>query len=87
MLNSFAVITLNPYRKYRYMGGGGLLMYVNENIPSRILSFHKTAEDIEVLCVEINLKKQKWFVEGIYRPPCMQKQYFIQCSLSSDANR
>ena len=68
----------NPHRRDRCVGGGGgLLMYVNENIPSRILRIHESPDDIEILSVEINLKKQKWCILGIYRPPSMQKQYFI----------
>ena len=48
-----------PHRKDRNLGGGGLLMYVNENIPSRILVEHTIPGDIEILCVKINLRKQK----------------------------
>ena len=52
----------HPHRRDRCLGGGGLLMYVNEDIPSRWLKSHETPDDIEILCVEINLKKQKWVV-------------------------
>ena len=55
----------HPHRRDRCLGGGGgggLLMYVNENIPSRLLKSHDTPEEIQILCVEINLKKQKWVV-------------------------
>ena len=48
-----------PYRRDRSIGGGGLLMYINDNIPSRILNEHSLPADMEVLCVEMNLKKQK----------------------------
>ena len=65
-----------PHRKARALGGGGMLMYVNENIPSRMLKEHTLPDDIEVMCVEINLKKQKWVIMGIYRPPNMNKTYF-----------
>ena len=58
-----------PHRKDRTFGGGGLLMYVNENIPSRKLNEHTIPDDVEITCVEINLKKQKWVLMGIYRPP------------------
>ena len=34
-------------------------MYVNDNIPSRILNQHTIPDDVEIMCVEINLKKQK----------------------------
>ena len=66
-----------PYRRDRCLGGGGLLMYVNEDIPSRILTPHVIRDDIEILCVEINLRKQKWLIMGIYRPPGMNAVYFI----------
>ena len=66
-----------PYRKDRCLGGGGLLMFVNDNIPSRILNAHVIPGDIEILCVEINLKKQKWVIIGIYRPPNMNEMYFF----------
>ena len=49
----------HPHRGDRCLGGGGLLMYVNDDIPSRLLKSHETPDDIEILCVEINLKKTK----------------------------
>ena len=66
-----------PHRKDRCIGGGGLLMYVNEDIPSRQLKTHILPNNIEILCVEINLKKQKWCILGIYRPPNMDLKYFM----------
>ena len=66
-----------PHRKDRCLGGGGLLMYVNENIPSRKLIDHNIPIDVEIMCVEINLKKQKWVLMGIYRPPNMDERYFL----------
>ena len=67
-----------PHRKDRILGaGGGLLLYVNENIPSRKLTEHTLPDDIEILCVEVNLRKQKWVLIGIYRPPKMNEAYFL----------
>ena len=66
-----------PHRKDRKLGAGGLLMYVNENIPSRLLNGHTMPADIELICVEINLKKQKWLIMGVYRPPNMSETYFL----------
>ena len=59
----------NPYRKDRTLGERGLLMYVNENILSRTLHEHSMPDDIEILCVEIILRKQKWVLLGKYPPP------------------
>ena len=49
-----------PHRRDRALGGGGLMLFVNENIPSKKLTEPILPEDIEILCAEINLKKQKW---------------------------
>ena len=38
---------------------------------------HVIPEDIEIISVEINLKKQKWVLLGIYRPPKMNENYFL----------
>ena len=48
-----------PHRKDRVLGVGGLLLYANEDIPSRQLKEHILHDDIEILCVEINLKETK----------------------------
>ena len=66
-----------PHRRDRVLGAGGLLMYVNEDIPSRLLNEHSAPNDLELICVEINLKKQKWLIMGIYRPPKMSETYFL----------
>ena len=49
----------NAIGKTEVWGGGGLLMYANENIPSRLLEEHVIPNDTEIICVEINLRKQK----------------------------
>ena len=68
----------SPHRRDRVKGGGGgLIMYVNEDIPSRLLKEHHAPDDIEVICVEINLRKEKWVIIGIYRPPSMNDTYFL----------
>ena len=66
-----------PHRKDRVLGGGGLLMYINDSIPSRKLEEQTTPDDIEIVRVEINLKKQKWVIIGIYNPPNMNNKYFL----------
>ena len=46
-----------PYRRDRNRNGGGVMIYVREDIPSDILIKHKTQENIEAIFVEINLRK------------------------------
>ena len=44
-----------PYRLDRNGGGGGILIYAREDIPTRILTLRDFPHDIEGLFVEINL--------------------------------
>ena len=48
-----------PYRKDLSAKSGGLLVYVNGSIPSKVLKVPDCPSDIQVIPVEINLKKQK----------------------------
>ena len=50
------------YRKELTARSGGLLVYVNGDIPSRMISTRDCPGDIQILPVEMNLKKQKWLV-------------------------
>ena len=55
----------NPYRLDINGCSGGLLVYVNENIPSRILTSFEFESDIQIIPVETNLRKVKWVVFSI----------------------
>ena len=66
-----------PYRKDLSTKSGGLLVYVNSNIPSKVLKIPDCPSDIQVIPVETNLKKQKWLVIAIYTPRSQCKNYFI----------
>ena len=46
----------HPHRRDTCLGGRGTFNVCNEDIPSRLLKSHGTPDDIEILCVEINLK-------------------------------
>ena len=54
-----------PYRKDRSKCGGGVLLYVREDIPSKLLQF-KYDNDIECIIVEISINKRKWLILGLY---------------------
>ena len=66
-----------PYRKDVLGKSEALLVYVNSNIPPKGLKARDYSGDIQVIHVEINLKKQKWLVEAIYTPLSQCKYYFI----------
>ena len=56
-----------PYRLDRNRDGGGILIYVREDIPSKLLSKHNFTQYVEGLFVEINLRKTKLLLFGGYR--------------------
>ena len=66
-----------PYRLDRNRCGGGILVYVREGIPSRLLKGHKFPHGIEGLFVEINLRKTKCLLCGTYHPPSQNDKYFF----------
>ena len=55
------------YRLDRTTHGGGLLLYVREDIPSKVLfpNFH---EKFECITIEFNIFKKKWLLCGTYNP-------------------
>ena len=63
MLKNFGI----PYRLGRNSNGGGLLLYVQEDIPPKFLKV-KSDCNIESICVEVSLRKTKWFINGLYNP-------------------
>ena len=56
-----------PYRYDRNSMGGGLLLYVRDDIRTKLLK-HDFGTNIENLSVEINVRKRKWFFNGSYNP-------------------
>ena len=67
-----------PYRRDRNRNGGGILIYVREDIPSKELLKFKFPSDIEGIYIEINLRKTKWLLLGTYHPPSQSDNYFFQ---------
>ena len=54
-----------PFRLDRNQFGGGIMVFVREDIPSRVLSLNKS---IESLFIELNFRKKKWLLCCTYNP-------------------
>ena len=53
----------NPYRWDRNSHGGGILVYVNDNIPSNLVKLDQKFENFEGFFTELGLfKKKKWLL-------------------------
>ena len=58
--------------------GGGILIYVRQDIRSKQLKKHKFADNIEGIFVEINFYKSKWLLFGTYHPPTQNKNSYFE---------
>ena len=56
------------YRKDRTKNGGGLLIYVNENLPGKNINSHKFKESSEIILFEFRVSNKKWLLLGNYKP-------------------
>ena len=52
-----------PYRLDRNCHGGGILVYVREDIPSKLIEMNSSIESISI---ELNLRKKRWLVNCSY---------------------
>ena len=64
-----------PLRLDRNRHGGGILIYIREDLPSKELVKHNF--DIEGIFFELNLNKYKVLLLGTYRPPNQDKGYYF----------
>ena len=65
-----------PYRLDVSEKSGGILVYINFSIPSRQLHCGNLNLSIQAVPFEINLRKGKWLVIPVYRPPSQKSEYF-----------
>ena len=64
----------HPFRLEINRRSGGLLVYVKGLIPARVLISFSTPADTQILVFEINLRKEKWLLVAIYKPPSLNSQ-------------
>ena len=68
-----------PFRRDRDCNGGGVLVYVKEGIPCRELKMKSDAEDLEGICLEINLRKSKWLLFAGHNNHKINIGTFLRC--------
>ena len=56
----------DPFRIDRNVHGRGILLYVREDIPTKLLSIEPIPS--ECFFVELNLRKRKWLISCSYNP-------------------
>ena len=66
-----------PFRLDRNKHGGGILIYIREDIPSKELTKHTFNDGIEGIFLELNFNKYKLLVLGTYHPPNQNNDYYL----------
>ena len=66
------------YRFHINSKGGGLLLYIGEDLLSKILTYSSSCH-IETLLIKIDLRKRKWPLNGSYNPNKSQISYHLEC--------
>lgn len=66
-----------PFRQDRDCNGGGVMIYVRDDIPSKQLISHPFPDKIEGIFVELNFRKSKWLLLGTYHPPSQSDSFYF----------
>ena len=66
-----------PYRLDRNRNGDGIIIYIREDISSKMVAKHCFPKDIEALFIELNFRKCKRLLCELYHPPSQKDQYFF----------
>ena len=53
------------------------MIFIRDDIPSRVLTKHVFPDDIEDLFIELNFRKTKWLLFGTYHPPTQSDSYYF----------
>ena len=61
----------------RNRNGGGIIIYVREDMRNRMLTKHNFPYNIKDLFIELNFRKSKWLLSGMYHPPSQPDPCFF----------
>ena len=74
------------FRTDRNCFGGGLMFYLNENIPCIELSLEQNDSNFEIIFLEITISNRKWLLVSLYKPPGQKEKGFPE-NLNSTLNK
>ena len=67
-----------PYRQDRNRNGGGIMIQIRDDIPSKRFTKHVFPDIKEGLFVELNFRKSKWLLMRAWKPPSRSDSYFFE---------
>ena len=84
----FRIISFEGYKNFtldRNCYGGDVCMYVNQDIAARRVEYYSLS-NIESICLELNVRKRKWLVIGIYKSPSYSEDDLMKILFSCLTN-
>ena len=64
------------FRKDRNKFGGGLILFVKENVPCKAVNTFRFSEEFEI--ISSNISNKKWFLLGMYNPSSQNEALFVE---------
>ena len=74
----FKITGFKIFRYDRNRFGEGLLLYVNDKIPSKFLDKYPISTNIELIAVEFHQNKRKWLSLCVYKPLNQNDSVFVE---------
>ena len=65
------------FRTDRNKIGGGLILYINEDIPGKVIKSYDFKEGSEITVFEFSISNKKWLLLGNFKPPSQNELSFI----------
>ena len=76
--NQFKTNGYKCFRRDRNKYGGGLMFYISEGIPCKVLTNQAVSSDVEMMTIEFHQMKRKWLLMGVYKPPNQSDSEFAE---------
>ena len=66
------------FRKDRNKFGGGLILFVKENIPYKVVNTFHFSEEYEIISLDFSISNKKWLLLSIYNPRSQNEASFVE---------
>ena len=66
------------FRRDKNKHGGGIIFYINENIPWETVNVEGLSDDSKINLIELSIKSRKWLCIGLYKPTSQNEKYFLE---------
>ena len=73
----FKISGYKMFGRDRNKYGGGIMFYINENIPCKTVNVEGLPNDCVGTLIELSIKSRKWLCIGLYKPPSQNEKYFL----------